>query len=386
MKTRRIALILTILILALLSGGYVWWQKTGLAAPQPQPLKGSGTIETTPVAVGSLVGGRIQQVFVEAGHLVQPGEVLLTLDAYRLPAEEREISAQLAQAQAVLHSLEAGPRPQEIAQARSRYRQAQAQARLVELGPRTEAIETATASRKQAETDRDQAKVTFTRFEALLDQHVISRQEFDQVQSTYVMSEERLNSAIQQELTLTRGSRPQEIVAAKEEMNAARQQMALLQAGTRPEDIAAQQAVVNALYARLNQLATTRQELQVVSPCACQVSVLDVKPGQLVMPSQTVAELTNLADLWVRVYVPEEQFGRVHPGDTVEIRVDAYPNRSIRGHVVQLADRAEFTPRNVQTQETRRMQVFGIKVALDNRSRLLRPGMPADVTFTSTRH
>jgi HlyD family secretion protein len=88
-----------------------------------------------------------------------------------------------------------------------------------------------------------------------------------------------------------------------------------------------------------------------------------------------------LNDIWIRVYVPEERFGQMQVGDTVQVTVDAFPDRIFAGKVIQLASRAEFTPRNIQTEEGRRAQVFGVKIALDNREHWLRPGMPADVTF-----
>jgi len=49
--------------------------------------------------------------------------------------------------------------------------------------------------------------------------------------------------------------------------------------------------------------------------------------------------------------------------------------------VIQIADEAEFTPRNVQTAEGRKTTVFAIQLAVENRDGKLKPGMPADVTF-----
>jgi HlyD family secretion protein len=49
--------------------------------------------------------------------------------------------------------------------------------------------------------------------------------------------------------------------------------------------------------------------------------------------------------------------------------------------VSRIADKAEFTPRNVQTEEGRSTTVFAVELALSNPGGLLKPGMPADVTF-----
>jgi HlyD family secretion protein len=68
-------------------------------------------------------------------------------------------------------------------------------------------------------------------------------------------------------------------------------------------------------------------------------------------------------------------------GQEVEIRVDAYPDRAFEGQVRNIAREAEFTPRNIQTQEERVNLVFAVEVAIPNPEGLLKPGMPADATI-----
>jgi hypothetical protein len=65
----------------------------------------------------------------------------------------------------------------------------------------------------------------------------------------------------------------------------------------------------------------------------------------------------------------------------VEVRVDSFPGRVFVGRVASIAGEAEFTPRNVQTQEERVNLVFAIKVRISNPDYALKPGMPADATF-----
>ena len=149
--------------------------------------------------------------------------------------------------------------------------------------------------------------------------------------------------------------------------------------GPRHEDIASQAALVKSLQARVSGINKSLDEILIKAPCACEISSLNIKPGQLILPGQSVATLINPQDLWVRVYIPEEYFGQVKLGDEVELVVDAFNKTVFKGKVSQLGSRAEFTPRNVQTEKSRRIQVFGIKIVLDNTSQKLRPGMIADV-------
>lgn len=344
-------------------------------------IKASGSIETVPIEVGSRVGGRIHALQAQEGDTVSSGQLIMVLDPYTVPAKELQIHGQLAQAHAALDQLLNGARPQELAAAQALYQSAQAQASLVAEGPRKEDIEQAIANRREAQAAFDNAKKRYERFDQLLQKHVIAQQEFDDVYRAYLQVKEQLTVAQQREAELIRGSRPQEIATAQQQARAQKANYDLLKAGARAEQIEAQRALIGQLEGQLAELETTAAELLVKSPCRCELNGLPVKPGQLILPNQTVATLLDLNDLWIRVYIPEERFGQVKPGDVALVKVDAYPNKTFKGRVVQVSDEAEFTPRNVQTQETRKILVFGVKVTLDNQEGLLRPGMPADVTF-----
>ena len=98
------------------------------------------------------------------------------------------------------------------------------------------------------------------------------------------------------------------------------------------------------------------------------------------MPGGTLFMLADLDDLTLTVYIPEAELGEVRLGQSAQIQVDAYDD-FFDGKVSHIASAAEFTPRNVQTQEERVHMVFAVKILLDNHEDFLRPGMPADATF-----
>ena len=344
-------------------------------------LHASGTIETTDIKVGSQVGGRVLDVPQSEGNTAHKGDVLVALDAYQLPEQQKALAAQVAQGQAELQKLQNGYLPEEVARTRAQYLEAKASYDLVKIGPRAEDIQQVIAARGQAQANYDLAKSNYDRFQTLYNGNVISQQELQTMQTNYQVAQEQLKSAQQHELELKNGSRTQEVQAAQERMAQAQAQYKLMQRGARQEDIAAQRDMVKNLQAQLTEVNKSIHETQVKAPCQCQISSLNIKPGQLILPSQTVATLINLDDLWVRVYIPEEAFGRFKIGDMVTLKVDAFGNTLFKGKIVQLGSRAEYTPRNVQTERSRRMQVFGIKIALDNTDRKLRPGMIADVTL-----
>jgi len=73
--------------------------------------------------------------------------------------------------------------------------------------------------------------------------------------------------------------------------------------------------------------------------------------------------------------------GRVRLGDTAEVAIDAFPGRAFPGRITYISPEAEFTPKNVQTKEDRVKLVFGVKVEIENKDGLLKPGLPADATI-----
>jgi multidrug resistance efflux pump len=121
------------------------------------------------------------------------------------------------------------------------------------------------------------------------------------------------------------------------------------------------------------------RERQVTAPSAATVEVLDVRPGDLVAPNTPVATLLERNQIYVRIYVPETQIGRVTLSQKGEIRVDSFPQDVFAGVVEQINQQAEFLPRNVQTKEERVHQVFGVKLRIEDPSGRVRPGMAADV-------
>ncbi|MCS6826582.1 MAG: hypothetical protein NZ553_08230, partial [Caldilinea sp.] len=74
-------------------------------------------------------------------------------------------------------------------------------------------------------------------------------------------------------------------------------------------------------------------------------------------------------------------YGRIELGATYPVTVDSFPGEVFTGTVRHIADRAEFTPRNVQTTDNRKTTVFAVKLDLGAGAGKLKPGMPADVHF-----
>ena len=132
----------------------------------------------------------------------------------------------------------------------------------------------------------------------------------------------------------------------------------------------------------------TRQRLEIQadryllrSPINGVVTRVPLHRGEVIAPGQIAVAVADLTVLDLTVYVLARDLGQVQVGQQVAVTVDPFPNRTFRGVVTATNPRAEFTPRNVQTQRDRLNLVFGVQVRVDNPDGALKPGMPADATF-----
>ena len=131
--------------------------------------------------------------------------------------------------------------------------------------------------------------------------------------------------------------------------------------------------------AKSSQAASTNEKI--VSPLDGKVLEVLFQPGETAPPGANLVVVSNLDALTLTVYVPEDRYGVIVLGQVYPLTVDSFPGQSFNGTVAFISDQAEFTPRNVQTTDSRKATVFAIKLDLDPTGGLLKPGMPADVHF-----
>ncbi|HEY9885912.1 MAG TPA: HlyD family secretion protein, partial [Vampirovibrionales bacterium] len=156
--------------------------------------------------------------------------------------------------------------------------------------------------------------------------------------------------------------------------------------GPRKEIIEKQKQKVNASFAKLNELNSKVKELEVKSPCDCELAEFDNQVGDLIAANQVLGVLIDISDVWVEVYLPEKLYGKVWPGDKVKVSSyahaqSAFNKSNLTGTVSYVALKSEYTPRNIQTIEGRLEQVFKVKIKLNNRQKLFRPGMDLEMNF-----
>ncbi|MDK2856208.1 MAG: rane fusion protein YbhG [Bacillota bacterium] len=306
-------------------------------------LTANGTIEATEIRVVAEVGGVLKELAVKEGDRVKAGQLIGRVDAapYQLAVGQAE--AQVAEARASYEEALSGSRGQEIEAARQE-------------------VESLTHQVAAAEEALSLAEDTLRRTEQLFKEGVAPEQEL-------VLRQNQANVARDQ------------LESMKAQLAAARARLELLRSGNPKETLERLQARVRQSEENLASAKLNLKKTNLVAPAAGTVVSCNFTPGELVFPGSEVATLIDEQDLWLNVYVPENKLGRVRIGQPVEIRVDAYPGKVFSGRVVYISPQAEFTPRNVQTQEDRVNLVFRVKIKVTGGQEDLHPGLPADVTF-----
>ncbi|MCP4580044.1 MAG: efflux RND transporter periplasmic adaptor subunit [candidate division Zixibacteria bacterium] len=103
------------------------------------------------------------------------------------------------------------------------------------------------------------------------------------------------------------------------------------------------------------------------------------EPGEVVNAGMPVLTLADLDNMSITVYLPEKYLGKVKLGHDVKIMIDSHPDNTFSGKIKYISDKAEFTPKNIQTRAERVKQVFEIKVSSGSHGGILKPGLPCDV-------
>jgi multidrug resistance efflux pump len=250
-------------------------------------------------------------------------------------------------------------------------------------------VEAAQAALKTAEIQRDEAARNQSNDEGMTLSQVAVKQA-EAAQANLAAAEAALAGARRQlELLITMRDQPLTLITqanaakitytqADAAVGVAEARLALVKAGPMPQEVAIAQAQVQQAEAALARAQIQLDKLALTAPRAGVVTERPANPGELATPGATLLHLGDLDQVTLTVFIPETQIGRVDADQIAYVTVDAYPGQIFEGKVTFIATQAEFTPKNVQTEEERVNLVFAVKISLANPDHRLKPGMPAD--------
>lgn len=311
------SLILVVLVALAGAGGYYAWSKAQTSALPQGIAAGNGRVEATEVDISALTGGRIASIGPAEGDFVRAGDVLVQMDVVQLNAQKRQAEAQLRRSEIGVEAATAV-----VAQAEAQQRAAEA------------AVD-------QVQAAADAAAQRLARSEQLAISNAISQQSLDDSRAADRQAKAALASA------------EASLAASQAGVAAARVQVVDAEAA-----IEAAKAAIDAVTASIDD-ATLR------SPRDGRIQYRIAQEGEIVGSGGRILSLVDLGDVYMTIFLPTSQAGRVQLGSEVRLVMDAAPQYVIPATVSYVADVAQFTPKTVETADEREKLMFRIRARID---------------------
>lgn len=379
-----------ILIIAILAaGGVAVYAYRGRSRQPENRIVVSGNIELTEVNIAFKTAGRLIERTVDEGDAVKKGQLIARLDRDQLVAQRAAQVAAIQSAESQLAQAETSVEWQRAAlSADIETRNADVvsnEARLAELknGSRPQEKLDAKAAVDAAQSEVARSQRDWERAQKLYKDDDISTAQYDQYRNRWESATAALNSAREREALVLAGPRVEQVNAAKGQVERAQgalktAQVNSLEMKRREQEISQRRADIERAKANLTLIDSQLADTIAVSPVDGVVLVKSADVGEILAPGTTVVTVGDIEHPWLRGYINETDLGKVKLGSVVHVKTDSYPGKTYTGHVTFIASEAEFTPKQIQTEQERVKLVYRIKIELDNSSRELKSNMPAD--------
>ena len=291
----------------------------GCIGRDEQPFTGSGTFETHAIRVSTQSNGELLTVSFEEGEKVQKGQVLAEIDVESLRLQRAVTAAGLDEL-----SWNEKVVDREIAAAQETI--------------------------KQAAASLDNIKKTRDRLASLYKQGAATRDRLDGVETEFDVASSKVKAAENQLAGLK---------AKKGSIGATREKIS----------------------ASLNLLDYQIGKGSVTSPSNGTIIEKFVEQGELAVSGTPICTLADLSSMDLVIYVGEEMLGTIKLGAKAHIHIDSHPDKTFEGTITWISQEAEFTPKNIQTKDSRVDLVYAVKITVDNSEGIFKIGMPADAVI-----
>lgn len=306
--------------LMILAGAFISCNKNGSSNDA------SGTFEADEVVVSTLSTGKILSFKVDEGSVIAKDSVVGFVDPEQLNLQKEEVEANISS----------------LGQ------------QTTDVGPQIDLLE------KQAQVQQSQLDNLLherTRIENLLKQDAATGKQLDDINA--------------------------QIDLVRKQMSVTRQQI-----NVQRNNIATQNRTVLSheapLQKRIEQLNDLIKKTGILNPVSGTVITKYVEEGEMVTQGKPLYKIADLSNLYLRAYVTGEQLPQIKLGQHVKVLIDngAKKYKEYNGTITWISDKAEFTPKTIQTKEERANLVYAIKVKTPNTDGYLKIGMYGEVKFS----
>jgi HlyD family secretion protein len=380
---------LILILVALAVAGAAVYAFRGMGSQPDNRIVVSGNIELTEVNIAFKTAGRLIERNVDEGDAVKKGQIVARLDRDQLVAQrDRETAglasaaSQLAQAQTSVEweratlAADIETRKADLAAAEARLEELRSGSRPQEKLDARAAVDSAAAEVERAKKDWDRAQTLYKNDD-------ISAAQFDQYRSRWQSAEALLRQAKEREALVLAGPRIEQIHAQQAQVERARGTLKMAQANAlemerRKQEISTRRAEMARSKAGMALIDSQLSDTVAVSPVDGVVLVKAADVGEVLAPGTSVVTVGDIEHPWLRGYINETDLGKVKLGSKAKVTTDSYKGKVYDGRVTFISSEAEFTPKQIQTQQERVKLVYRIKIELDNPRRELKSNMPAD--------
>lgn len=388
---------ISLVLVALAVGGFLYWSYSSV-----RESTDDAQIDGHIYPISALIDGTLLDVLVDNNQLVQAGTVLGHIDPRFYQAALDKARGDVGEAAAnekefrtgvpitsintstQLSGAEAGVTEQTAKIATAQRQVDAANVRLT----------TAQAKVREVQANAAKAESDLARMKPLVAKEEISRQQYDAYVAASANEAAAVDSANSQVKEAEEGVRVAQAVLAQENAHMAEVRSRVEAASSGPQQVAAKKAQAESSAAQVQQKQAALQQAQINleytilrAPVTGMVSQRNMEQGQSVSRNQPLISIVPLDDLWVTANFKESQLANMHPGQPVEIEIDAY-GKTLKGHVdsIAAATGAKFSllpPENATGNYVKVVQRVPVKIFFEkdqDPNHMLRPGLSVTPT------
>lgn len=282
-----------------------------------------GNIDTRTVNVGFRFLGKIENITKDEGEIIKKDEVLVKLDTASLEKSLEELNEKIFASKLELSKLQTGYRQEEILEAK--------------------------AAMEEAIENLNKTKDTYNRQANLFKTKSTSEENFTISQLNYKQALATLDKA--------------------------KALYELRKNGYRDEDIKIQESNLKSLEIQAEKLKIDLNDSIIKAPVNGVILTRFKEIGAITNAGESILEIAKTDEFWVRAYIDEKNLGNIKPGLKMSIQTDSR-SENYEGVIGFISPVAEFTPKNIETQELRADLVYSFRVIVKNPDDKIRQGMP----------
>jgi membrane fusion protein YbhG len=314
-------------------------------------IETSGRIEGIEVEVGTKVEGRIKRLLVKEGDTVNDGDTIALISSEQIKA-----SVDAAKAKLLYWENKKGQAETDLMLTRQIVRE--------QINKAEHDLEAAHAELEREKATLETGEKNFEGYTSLLQQNVVSKSLWEKFQLEYISAQKNVRVS---------EMRVKQAEAYLVLVNAER-----LNINLKENEVQNAVHMLESARAELEEREATLADTKLTAPSSGIILQKIVEPGEIVTVGTPVVRMVDPGTYYLEVYIPNQEVGKIQLGNTARIYPDALPDKIYDATVTYVSDRAEFTPKNVETKQQRVELVFKVKLGITNPDRLVKDGMPAE--------